>query len=49
MVSVFVQIVQQTLILKMVEIEVFLTKPKDQYRLSQQGERICGAQSLKER
>ena len=46
--SVFVKIDQRTLILKMVEREVFLMTPEDEYHLSQQGEWICGAQSSKE-
>ena len=41
--SVFVQIDERTLILKMVQREVFLTKPRHQYHLSQCGERVYGA------
>ena len=33
----------------MVEREVFLMKPSHQYHLSQRGEWICGAKSLKEK
>ena len=38
-----------TLILKMVEREIFLMKPRIQYHLSEWGEWTCSAQSLKER
>ena len=37
-----------TLFLKMVERDVFLMKPKHQYRLSQWGECVYGAQSWNE-
>ena len=47
--SVFFPIEKGTLIPKMVEIEVFLMNPRQQYHLSQQGEWTCGAQSLKKR
>ena len=47
--SVFIPIEKWTLILKMVEREVFLMKPRHQYHLSQWEEWICGAQSLEER
>ena len=47
--SMFIPIENWTLILKMVEKEVFLMKPRNQYQLSQRGEWTCGAQSLKER
>ena len=43
----FVQIDKQTLILKMVEIDVFLMKPKHQYHLSLWGECVYSAQSWK--
>ena len=46
--SVFIPIEKWTLILKMVEREVFLMKPRHQYHLSQRGEWTCGGQSLKE-
>ena len=45
----FVKFNGQTLILKMIEKEVFLLKPKHQYHLSQCGECIYGAQSLKKK
>ena len=45
--SVFVEIDQQTLTLKMVGSDVFLMKPKHQCHLSWWGECVCGAQSLK--
>ena len=47
--SVFILIEKWTLILKMVEREVFLMKPRHQYHLSQRGKRICGSQSFKKR
>ena len=40
---------KQTLILKIVERDVFLTKPKAQYHLSRRGECIYGAKSWKGR
>ena len=46
--SVFIQIEKWNLILKMVEREVFLMKPRHQYHLSQWGEWTYGGQSLKE-
>ena len=42
---VFNPIEKQTLILKMVERNVFLMKPMHHYHLSQWGEFVCGAQS----
>ena len=47
--SMFVQIDRWTLILKMVEREVFHMKPKHQYHLSQLGQYVYGAQSQNER
>ena len=47
--SMFIPTEWRTLILKKVESEVFLMKPKDQNHLSQQGECIYSAQSRKER
>ena len=47
--SVFIPIEKWTLILKMVEREVFLMNPRHQYHLSQREEWIYGAQSLKGR
>ena len=44
----FIPIERQTLILKMVEIEVSLSKPEHQYYLSQRGECVYGAYSWKE-
>ena len=46
--SVFIQIDKWILLLKMVEREIFLMKLKHQYLLSQWGEFVYGAQSLKE-
>ena len=43
--SLFIPIERQTSILKMVEREVFLLNPKQQNRLSQQGECVYIAQS----
>ena len=43
--SMFVPIKRRTLILKMVESEGFLLKPKHQNRLSQQGDCVYSAQS----
>ena len=45
----FVEIDEQALILKMVIREVFLTKPKHEYHLSQWGECVYDAQTQKER
>ena len=47
--SVFVPIERRTSILKLVIIDVFIMKPKHQYHLSQQGERVYHGQSQKER
>ena len=47
--SMFIPIERRTLILKMVEREDFLMKPKHQNRLSQHGECVYSAQSRKER
>ena len=47
--SVFIPIENLTLILKMVEKDVFLVKPKLQYHLSQWREYAYGAQSWKQR
>ena len=43
--SMFIVIETRTSILKKVIREVFLTKPKHQYHLSQRGERVYDAQS----
>ena len=43
--SMFVQIKLRTLILKMVERDVFLTKPKHEYHLFHWGEWVYGTQS----
>ena len=45
----FVKIDRLALILKMVERDGFLMKPKHQYHLSNRGERVYDAQSWKER
>ena len=45
----FIPIERRTSILKMVEGEVFLMEPKNQNRLSQQGECLYSALSRKER
>ena len=45
----FLPVENWTLNPEMIEREVFPMKPRHQYHLSQRGEWICGAQSLKER
>ena len=47
--SAFIQIKRQTLILKMVESDVFIMNPNHQYHLSQWGLCVYGAQSWNER
>ena len=47
--SVFIPIERWTLILKLIEREIFLMKPKHQYHLSQQSECVYGFQSWKQR
>ena len=45
--SMLIPVERRTLIQKLVEREVFLTKPKHQCHLSQGGECVCGAQPWK--